>query len=53
MVKVVTKEADPKITQTPILVFVEDERSVTIAKFITKDKEYVVKATRDGKLIMN
>ena len=39
-------------TITPIIV-VENDSSVTIAKFILNGKEYIVKQTKNGKLIMN
>ena len=42
-----------KQNSTPILVWCEGERSTTIGKFITKEKEYVLRVTKDGKLILN
>jgi hypothetical protein len=45
-------EKGARMIITPLLVWVENERSVTIAKFITPNKEYVLKATKDGKLIL-
>jgi len=45
-------------TVTPVLAFIEKERSCTIAKFFVTlsdgtKKEYTLKTTKDGKLILN
>lgn len=45
-------------TQTPIVVFIENEISVTIRKFIVKMpdgtvKNYTLKTTKEGKLLLN
>ena len=41
------------VTVMPIIVHLEEERSVTIAKFYIGEKEYIVRATKDGGLILN
>ena len=45
-------------TQTPVIVFIESERSTTIAKLLVKKddgttKEYIIRITKDGKALMN
>ena len=41
------------VTVMPIIVHLEEETNVTIAKFFLDGKEYVVKRTKNNKLIMN